>query len=223
MRGYALVLVAVAAIASSSGAAARQSAAVAATALAAGEQSTCALTATGRVECWGFFGDARALSPVGISGLDAGATAIAAGGLHACAVTATGAAVCWGQNPSGVLGDGTTVASATPVEVRGLGGPVTAIATGFSHACALTAAGGVKCWGQSGAGRLGDGTTTDRPTPVDVSGQIAVEAGGGHTCALAASGAISCWGDGRMGQLGTGTWNSSTTPGAVVGFGRPDP
>ncbi|MEO8604797.1 MAG: hypothetical protein ABI629_19665, partial [bacterium] len=95
--------------------------------------------------------------------------ALAAGGSHNCALTAGGGLKCWGANYAGQLGDATTTLRTTPVDVSGLSSGVLALAAGRSHTCALTAGGGVKCWGYNGYGQLGDATTTLRTTPVDVS------------------------------------------------------
>jgi alpha-tubulin suppressor-like RCC1 family protein len=193
-------------------------------AVAAGGWHTCALTSSGGARCWGAnyygqLGDGTTIdstTPVDVSGLASGVVAVAAGGDHTCAVTNSGGVKCWGWNYSGQLGDGTTTDSTTPVDVSGLESGVVAVAVGDYHTCAVTSSGGVKCWGANGQGQLGDGTTTDRLTPVDVvglaGGAVAVAAGSWHTCALTSSGGARCWGDNYYGQLGDGTTIHRTTP-----------
>jgi alpha-tubulin suppressor-like RCC1 family protein len=202
-------------------------------AIAAGGSHTCALTSSGGVKCWGDNGDGRLgdgtsgwanirTTPVEVVGLSSGAAAIAAGTAHTCALTTGGGVRCWGQNSRGQLGDGTTTERSTPVDVAGLSSGAIAIAAGNSHTCALMAGGGVKCWGDNSLGQLGDGTTTDHSTPVNVAGlssaAASIAAGESHTCALMAGGGVKCWGDNWDGQLGDGTTTDRSTPVNVAGL-----
>src|SRR5204863_5468113 len=122
--------------------------------------------------------------------------AIAAGFGHTCTLTRIGGVDCWGYNGWGQLGDGTTIERHKPVAVSGLASGETAIAAGYEHTCALTGVGGVACWGENYVGELGDGTSTNRHTPVAVSGLAsgvaAIAASSVHTCALTRPGGVKC-------------------------------
>jgi alpha-tubulin suppressor-like RCC1 family protein len=170
--------------------------AVSPVAIAAGGHHSCIVTGGGGVRCWG---QSYGAKPLDITGLSGGASTIAVGFGHDCALTNAGGVKCWGNNFAGALGDGTAAGSVTPVDVVGLSSGVTAVAVGYTHSCALSGAGAVKCWGGNRIGQVGDGTTNDRSTAVAVSGLQtgvkAIAAGSYHSCALTAKGGVECWGD----------------------------
>jgi alpha-tubulin suppressor-like RCC1 family protein len=148
-------------------------------AISPGTGFMCGATTAGAVKCLGNndFGQLGHGStaesgqvPADVVGLP-DAIAVSAGYAHACALTATDAVKCWGDNTYGQLGHGSTVDQGdVPLDVVGLSSGVIAVSAGSSHTCAITASGGVKCWGTNINGQLGNGTTTESHVPVDVVG-----------------------------------------------------
>ena len=186
-----------------------------ATAVSVGDNASCAMI-SGSERCWGMNGewsfvssamfgesDGSRFADFSVGAFESGLTRISAGGMHTCEVVA-GAAKCSGSNSAGQLGNGTTVDSAEPVAVIGLGAGVTQISTGLSHTCAVVS-GGAKCWGYNEYGGLGNGSIANSSRPVQAipanSGVTAVLAGLEHSCAVVA-GAVKCWGQNTNGQLG---------------------
>lgn len=140
--------------------------------VAAGADATCALTPAGAAYCWGsgptgYSSATECPNPEICSYLpsprspDLRFTRLDNWGTAACAVATDGRVHCWGTfalngpggtrpNPPGSFG--------TMVATR--------VAVGASHACALRTDGTVACLGRNSEGQLGDGTTTDRTSPV---------------------------------------------------------
>lgn len=196
--------------------------------LAGSGNHTCATTIGNRVLCWGQ-GDAGQIgngtlldAPSATFVLDSSYLAVAsvvppsAGGEFGCAIRTTKRVACWGANASGQLGINTLVTSETAATVLiDATTPLTnvvGLATGSQHACAVRADSSVYCWGENGAGQVGNNTETDQKVavPVQKSGGIAltgvtqVVAGADHTCALVRDGSVWCWGDNGSGELGVG-------------------
>jgi alpha-tubulin suppressor-like RCC1 family protein len=156
------------------------------------------------------------------------------GARQMCGLTADHRAFCWGDNTLGQLGDGSTTARAVPTPVgttlrfsyiaTSSGLPFVAKLTlpavqqgQAAFTCALTEAGAPYCWGWNGGGQLGDGSTSDRLTPVAVSGNLHLTTlglGGTAACGLRGAG-VWCWGWNEDGQLGNGSFAASSVPTAV--------
>jgi hypothetical protein len=87
------------------------------------------------------------------------------------------------------------------------------IAAGQAHSVALGADGGLWAWGRNDIGQLGDGTRTDRYSPVQVGtarNWKSVAAGLYHTVALRTDGTLWAWGRNDYGELGLGNSGSDT-------------
>lgn len=201
-------------------------------AVATGNVSSCAVLTTGALKCWGSnvsgqlgLGSTggKITSPAQVSGLTSGVSAVSMSGTSACALLTSGGVKCWGANYAGQLGNGTTTDRNTPVDVTGLTSGVTAVARASDTSCALLTTGGVKCWGYNAYGAVGDGSTSNRLTPVAVPGLSSVSKisggpSGWHFCAATTGGAALCWGVNTYKQLGDGTTTVRKVPTAVVGL-----
>jgi alpha-tubulin suppressor-like RCC1 family protein len=217
-------------------------------AIATAGSQACALLSSGSVQCWGFNQDGQLgngsynytlNAPVNVSGVS-DAISIAAGGeptsvsinesgepqepAQTYAVLANGTVMAWGLNDSGQLGNGTTTTNPSPpTQVEGHYLPYLGarqIANGALHTCAVMGDGSAQCWGYNANGQLGNGSTTNSPSPVKVtnlSNAIAIAAGWYHTCALIATGSVECWGDDTYGEGATCSGSSCYQPQTVSG------
>jgi alpha-tubulin suppressor-like RCC1 family protein len=168
------------------------------TSVTAGAQTSCGISAANEAWCWeanstGAIGNgtlAGSLTPSAVAG-EHQFVAVSAGAEHTCAVAATGYAWCWGAGGAGELGVSTvflrsrcgeagTPCNLRPVQVSGWR-QFERISVGQGgHACGLTLAGNIYCWGRGGMGQRGDGraslaewspvrTRPPQNVPVDVT------------------------------------------------------
>lgn len=210
-------------------------------ALSAGFGHTCALLVNGAVKCWGkSYAGALGNGTDGVSipypvlvcetndcqTPIADVVEISGNFRHTCARLSNGTGVCWGLN-GGRLGNSVNTFSTTPAVIcsdDSCVSPMSEIRTisaGWAGSCAATEQ-TVKCWGSNRFGFVGDGTFTDRFSPVDVCfdadcdnylSQIVSVSAGEHVCAVTSDGNVKCWGWGNeFGNLGVGYLTNSSIP-----------
>lgn len=198
-----------------------------------------ALTSDGRILTWGLnehgqLGDGTTydrytpgdITP--IFNLGPGETILSAsiGYYHSAARTSAGRLFTWGRNAEGQLGDGTTTDRATPGEINTQFGlapeeTILSVSLGWYQSSARTTDGRLFTWGSNSRGQLGDGTTTDRLSPIDITAQFHLDPEetfvffsitGYHAFTLTSAGRLFTWGSNDAGQLGDGTNTDRPTP-----------
>jgi alpha-tubulin suppressor-like RCC1 family protein len=168
-------------------------------------------------------GVVASLAAPGPARADATFPRLSTGGYHTCVAKNNGTLWCWGFNAGGQLGDGTNVDKYYPWQITAAGSSVVEVAAGFDHTCARMKDGTLWCWGLNADGQVGDGTSTNRNLPVQVTALgnnvAGVSAGDQHTCARKTDGTLWCWGLNADGQLGDGTNTSRASPVQVMASG----
>jgi alpha-tubulin suppressor-like RCC1 family protein len=197
--------------------------------VSAGNDHSLGVRCSGTLWAWGCNGTGRLgdgtttdrSSPVSVVGGFTDWCQVSGGQFHSLGVHQNGTAWAWGCNGQGRLGDGTALNRCSPVSVVG----------GFTDWCQVSASdlislgvrqnGTVWAWGFNGQYQLGDGTTTNRSSPVSVVGGFTdwcqVSAGANHSLGVRQNGTVWAWGFNGCGQLGDGTNTARSSPVSVVG------
>lgn len=210
-----------------------------------GATLTCSVRLTGEVDCAGsdlndLLGDGAMeegeeialrpfLQPIA---LDEPAQLVSVGEAHACVALFTGEVRCWGRadrGQTGAAGAAGFPMLALPAPADELG-VIDELALGAHHGCVRRASGIIECWGDDGAGQLGDEAVhpacasgdpcSAAPVPLaGIEDVIDLDAGRDATCAVRESGAVVCWGRSDTGLLGAAPEGTTTcmVGGATVG------
>jgi alpha-tubulin suppressor-like RCC1 family protein len=144
---------------------------------------------------------------------------IAGGNYFTLAVKTDGTLWAWGDNPEGNLGTGNRTDRSSPVQVGSLTNwKYVAASQGQTNSChslAVKTDGTLWAWGVNPFGSLGDGTTTNRSSPVQIGSLTDwanVEAGSQSSIGLKTDGTIWSWGLNNGAQLGLGDTTNRSSP-----------
>ena len=202
--------------------------------VSAGNSHTIAIKSDGTLWTWGNNGSGRLgdgtitnrSSPGTVAGGGTSWCFAAAGGYdNSAAIKTDGTLWTWGRNnPSSVLGDGTSSNRSSPGTTAGGGTTWCMVSIGAGgHGLAIKTDGTLWAWGGNSFGQLGDGTTTARTSPITVAGGgttwCAVSAGNSHSAGVKTDGTLWTWGFNGSGRLGDGTTTNRSSPGTLSGGG----
>ena len=148
-----------------------------------------------------------------------------AGKMHSGLLTTSGELFIWGEGTYGRIGHGKTTNEFLPVNITtssslfsGLQNDrIIDFSLGAEHSGAITQSGRVFMWGAGADFRLGNASTSNTSTPIEITNQfpagdkvIRLALGGQHSAALTSSGNLYMWGKGDHGRLGNNrTWNTN--------------
>jgi len=180
--------------------------------------TSCGLTVSGTVYCWGEGGaPGRWPLPAGIV-----VEQLSVGASQVCALTDNRQLWCTGDWNSGEIGTGNDEYTHLPVRIVLPDAAVPSyVSAGIGFTCVVTTVGSAYCAGVNGDGQLGNGHTSPsrvytRVVLPDGVSLASISAGLERTCALDTNGAGWCWGRNYNGAFGDGTYTNSRTPRRVA-------
>jgi alpha-tubulin suppressor-like RCC1 family protein len=132
----------------------------------------------------------------------------------------------WGGGTCGQLGGNFAGSRSSPNTVAGGGTSWCRVDVGDKHTVAFKKSGSLWIWGKNQYGQLGDGTTSDRFSPVTPSGSDGTwcqakpsSCDGNTTVAVKTNGTLWVWGRNANGQLGDNTSIDRSSPVTTAGGG----
>jgi uncharacterized repeat protein (TIGR02543 family) len=145
---------------------------------------------------------------------------------HASALTSLGRVFTWGSNAYGQLGDNTFIEKSTPKDITalfalGVDEKIISISLNGDFSSALSSTGRMFTWGRNNYYQLGDGTSTNRNRPTNITSKFSLQSGefitnitlgGNHSAALTSIGRVFTWGWNLYGQLGDTTYSTRSRP-----------
>jgi alpha-tubulin suppressor-like RCC1 family protein len=185
--------------------------------ISVGNDNSVALKTDGTMWAWGEgtrgqLGDGTTISkssPIQIGALTDWKVAVT-GSQHCAAIRSGNSLWVWGYNNHGQLGNNTALggtARSSPIQVGSLTNWAQVSTGAYSNSVlAITTGGQLYAWGLNTAGRLGDGTTISRSSPVQIGALTnwaflaTVDQGVGG--AIKTDGSLWVWGANYNGQLG---------------------
>jgi len=130
----------------------------------------------------------------------------------------------WGRNDSGQLGRNDTDNRSSPVQTIAYGIDWKQVKDGFAFSMAIKDNGTLWAWGDNYSGQLGDGTTDNKSSPIQIGSDTnwsSISCGDYHTAAIKTDGTLWIWGSNYNYQLGTNNgysvWESSPVQTSIAG------
>ena len=142
---------------------------------------------------------------------------VAAGDLHSVGISATTKLLfAWGNNATGQLGDGTSISKSSPIQIGT--SSWTSVSAGLSYTLGITVSPAYKMytWGVNSSGQLGDGTSINKSSPVQVGTsswtQVSASKNNSFVLAISSANLLYGWGVNGSGQLGTNNTITYSSP-----------